>query len=570
VKDPKRLQQCVESAAQLRPNISDYVALHAAARPHDVALIEHNTGEQVTWRELERAVEAFAAKLLAAGLRKGDVVATSLPLLKEHVYLIYACYRIGVVIAPFDLRLRAAELRAFVARIAPKAYFFVGVPKITQEIREVMAAAPSVRHWVQFQKESDGILPGAVWVKEFTRDIKRTFLLSRLTRSVARARRRLTKRDPCLIIFTTGSTGSPKPAVLCHENILLQNVGLAAAFEVGARDRMLVNLPPSHVGGTTEQLATILYTGGTAVLLHIFDARDSLAAIAKQRVTMLGQIPALYNMEWRLARYRDSDLSSLRFAIYGGQAVPRPFLVNLKGMAPLIGTGLGLTETAGFCTYTDVNADVDELEASIGWAAPFCRLSIRAPIRDDGYAGEEKAPGETGEVCFFGPQVFLGYMNDQESTAKALSKDGFCYTGDLGSYDARGLRFAGRSKLAIKSRGYQIMPEDVEQHIARKLEGRVGAVAAVGVEHDLLVEAVMVFAEAPAEGTLLASQVAEACRDMASYSRPSHVEIVQAGSLPLNRVAKTDYLELKRQASEVVARLRAEGHWDRGRALGKP
>jgi len=100
--------------ARLPDNIADAVACHARERPHAPALIEHNTGEVVSWRALDRAVEAFAAKLLSAGYRQGDVIATSLPLLKEHVYLILACYRIGVVIAPLDLRLRAGELKACV------------------------------------------------------------------------------------------------------------------------------------------------------------------------------------------------------------------------------------------------------------------------------------------------------------------------------------------------------------------------------------------------------------------------------------------------------------------------
>ena len=102
---------------------------------------------------------------------------------------------------------------------------------------------------------------------------------------------------------------------------------------------MLVNLPPSHVGCVTELLGTAIYEGLTSVLLHVFDAEKSLEAIQQHRVTVLGQIPALFTLEWNHPRFRDFDLRSLRVAIYGGQAVPRAFLDRLRQMAPEIGTG---------------------------------------------------------------------------------------------------------------------------------------------------------------------------------------------------------------------------------------
>ena len=115
-----------------------------------------------------------------------------------------------------------------------------------------------------------------------------------------KAQKQVAKRDPILIIFTTGSTGYPKPALLCSENILVQNIGLSVALDMESNDSMLVNLPPSHVGCTTEQLATPIYRGETSVLLHIFKPDESLDAIQKYKVTLFGQIPALFAMEWRL------------------------------------------------------------------------------------------------------------------------------------------------------------------------------------------------------------------------------------------------------------------------------
>jgi acyl-CoA synthetase (AMP-forming)/AMP-acid ligase II len=231
-------------------------------------------------------------------------------------------------------------------------------------------------------------------------------------------------------------------------------------------------------------------------------------------------------------------------------------------MAPLIGTGLGLTETSGFCTYTPLGADQEALAEAIGQDSPSCPISIRAPMNADGSAGAEKREGEVGEVCFSGPQRFLGYLGDAEATARALSREGILYTGDLGSYDGRGLKLAGRSGLVIKPKGFQVFPGDVENHVLSRLEGKASAAGCVGAEHALWAEAVVLFVERAAGCDLTAAQVVEASAGMASYARPAHVEILAEGELPLNRVAKTDYLALRERAREVVARLRAEGGWD--------
>ena len=565
---PEQRERCRTLAGDLLPCLADYVARWARARPDDVALIEHDTGQQVTWARFDKAVEAFTAKLLSLGLSRGDVIATSLPFLKEHVFLEYACFRIGVIVAPLDLRLKSDEVRQAFEQIRPKAWFFLGNtprvdfrPLVAEVMRASLASDAPCRHWVQFQADPDGILDGAVHVKAFAKDIPLRYLLSRVTGSVRRARRQVHTRDAALIIFTTGSTGSPKPALLCHENILLQNIGLAVGFDVSPQDRMLVNLPPSHVAGQTEQLMTIVYGGGVAVLLHIFDARKSLEAIRDHRATVCGQIPALFNMEWRLPDFADLDTSSLRFAIYGGQSVDKPFLEKLGTMARLMGTGLGLTETAGFCTYTPPEWKVEEILGGLGFDSPRCPISIRAPMKDDGTAGQTLPAGVIGEICFEGPQVFLGYMHDAEATARAVSRDGVCYTGDLGSYDGGGLHFAGRSKFVIKTRGYQVYPGEIEAFITESFKDRVANTSCVGVPHPVFTEAIMAFVEVKSGATLSREDIDVRLRDIAAYKRPSHVVFLDEGSLPLTRVAKVDVIALQARAADEVTRLTAAGAW---------
>ena len=128
----------------------------------------------------------------------------------------------------------------------------------------------------------------------------------------------------------------------------------------------------------------------------------------------------------------------------------------------------------------------------------------------------------------------------------------------------RSLHISGRAKLVIKPKGYQIFPEDVESHIHEKLKERAGMIAIIGVEHEIFSEGIMAFVECQDGKTITPAEVLAACGDISAYSRPSHVVILKAGEIPLNRVAKTDYLNLRERAAAAVRELRAEGKWDRG------
>jgi fatty-acyl-CoA synthase len=567
MKNIKMEEECIRLYKQLEPRMFDCIDKWAKEKPNEIALIEYDTGAEVTWKEFALNSKAMAAKLLAMGIKKGDVVATTLVLLKEHVFLMYACYRIGAIIAPLDPRLKTQEIDQCFAQARPVAYFFLGKTPLVDfrpMVEEIMKKHKDVcKHWIQFQKEDDLIIDGAVGITKWAADIKKTFIIQGLILGkVKKAQKQVDKRDACLIIFTTGSTGRPKPALLCHENILIQNICLAVGFGLEEKDIMLINLPPSHVGCVTEQLATTIYGGGISVLLHIFDPKKSLDAIQKYKITAFGQIPALFSMEWRLPEYDKYDLSTLRFALYGGQAVTRQFLEKLSTMAPKFGTGLGLTETAGFVTYSPLDGTVDDILASVGYAMPLCPISIRERMRDDGYAGVEKKPGEIGEICFSGPQIFLGYLNDEENTRKTISRDGICYTGDMGHYDEKGLHFAGRSKLIIKPKGYQVFPTEVEDYFEQKLKGKIAGIALIGVPHEVFTEGIMAFVEKSPIVDITIAELEAVASEMAAYKRPSHFEIIAPGTLPLNRVAKTDYVVLREKAAEIAKRLRAEGKWD--------
>ena len=546
------------------------VAKWAREKPDALAIINADTKVQVTWEQFDRASTAFALKLLEMGFKKGDFFATSLPLLTEHIFLEYACFKIGVIIAPLDLRLKPPEVIRSLGLIKARDYAFLGQTP-SADFRElgkaVQAHCPFIEHFVQFSAP-DETIPGARNAFVLAAEAQATAVAalkdpagSPILAAYAAATRAIGENDGAQVIFTTGSTGYPKPALLSHRNITCQNMCLSGGFSIAGDSRMLVNLPPSHVGGQAEQLMSTFFVGGTAVILHVFDPVKSLQAIQDYRVTALGQIPALFNLEWRLPNYDQYDLSSLDFALYGGQQVPRQFLVKLASMAPKFGSGLGLTECAGFCTYTPLNGTVDDVLASIGYDMPAYPMSIREPLRADGAAGAALPDGAIGEVCFTGAQTFLGYVNDPAATAKAISTDGYLYTGDMGFVDDKGLHFSGRVKWVIKPKGYQVFPGQVEDFVC-ELRDKVAACGVVGVEHAVFSEAIMAFVERKPDVALDVAALLRHAEGIASFMRPLHYVILEPGGLPLNRVAKTDYVTLYEWARTEAARLRAAGGWD--------
>jgi acyl-CoA synthetase (AMP-forming)/AMP-acid ligase II len=188
-------------------------------------------------------------------------------------------------------------------------------------------------------------------------------------------------------------------------------------------------------------------------------------------------------------------------------------------------------------------------------------------MREDGNAGDELPSGEIGHVCFRGPQTFLGYVNDADATAKAISRDGFLYTGDLGFKDAAGLHLSGRDKWVIKSFGYQIFPGDVEAHIC-DMTDKVANCVAVGVAHEVVSEAVVAVVEKKQGVELSRQELDRHARSLPSYMRPRHWILLAPGKMPLNRVGKPDYLRVQEMARLEIGELRARGEWDSGYAKG--
>jgi acyl-CoA synthetase (AMP-forming)/AMP-acid ligase II len=353
---------------------------------------------------------------------------------------------------------------------------------------------------------------------------------------------------------------------MSHENIIVQNEILMQGTKMSRNDRTLVNLPTSHVGCLTEAMLSTLYGGGTTVFLKVFNVELSLQAIEKHKVTLLGQIPTQFRMMWADPNYKKYDISSIRFAIYGGSSVDVEFLNKLASMAPNFGTGLGMTETAGFSTFTPLGISVEEMAGQVGrYFEHLGKVTIRKPMKEDGSAGDVLPDGETGEICYHQPIVFMGYYNFPEATKKAISTDGILYSGDLGYFkdmgNYRALYLSGREKFIIKQKGFQVFPDEVQAFIAS--HPKVHEADVIGIKHKLFDEGIFAFVRPKPGVELIADEIMTHCNNIAAYKRPIHIEIWPSDKpFPLTRSAKTDKLVLKNEAEQIVEKLRNNGLWD--------
>lgn len=555
------------------PLINSYLDKWAKETPDNTAIIQHEDDRYVSYKQLKTLSDFFALRMTDMGIKKGDIVATQLALFTEHIAIMYACLKIGAIFAPLDLRLKKEEVRRDLDKIKPKMFFFFGKTPLI-DFNEIGIHVHNhcgyIESFIQIlidpKKESP--IEGAISIQAMMSKPRLVWLKIKdvITGRLNRIYQTLNTKTPAIIIFTTGTTGTPKPALMSHENVIVQNEILCRGTKMDQNNRTLVNLPPSHVGCITETTLTTFYKGATAVFLKIFNVKLSLEAIEKHKVTLLGQIPTQYRMMWADPDYHQYDLSSLKFAAYAGSSVDVDFLNKLALMAPNFGTGIGMTETAGFGTFTPAGISVEEMAGQVGhYFEELAKMSIRKPMNEGGTAGDELADGEIGEICYHPPIVFLGYYNFPDATNKAISKEGLLYSGDIGYFkdmgSYRALFLSGRKKFVIRQKGYQVFPDEVQAFISE--HPKVAEVDVVGAMHKIYGEGIFSFVKAKANVELLPEEIYEHCKGIAAYKRPQHVEIWPVDKpFPITRTTKVDKMQLKIKADSIIEDLRKEGKWD--------
>lgn len=517
------------SAAPL-PRVSDYVQWHAERRPHALATI---LGEQsLTYVQLAERVDAMARALLAAGVNHGDRVATLQTPHPDYLIAFLATASIGAIWLGLNPRYRLDELRRAVIDARPSVLLTrtrIGERSFADEIAALAVATDSLRHLVAFEDEPPcaNTTPLASFIAGGQR-ISASIL--------ATARSRCGGQDPCLIVYTSGSSGEPKGALLHHEGIATVSHRQDEAWPVNPH-RIINYFPINHVGCVVDCTMPCLIAGGTLIFMEQFEPDACLQLMARHQVTIWGSVPSVFQMQLALETFDQYDLRSVQLIVWGGAAMPEPIVQRLRTLCPRLGTNYGMTETCGTITTVEPTDDVEILTTTVGIAPRGIELRLCAAD------GTPAAMGTSGEVQVRSRSNLLGYWNRPDATAAAFTADGFFRTGDLAVQRPDGrMRLIGRLSEMYKSGGYNVYPREVEAVL--ESHPAIALAAVIGVPDPLWQEVGIGYLLTHAPLTI---EEAEAyCRSrLAAYKIPKRLFIVS--ELPLLPIGKVDKAALRAQ-----------------------
>jgi fatty-acyl-CoA synthase len=418
-------------------NLCSLIERNAAFAPGKAAIIFE--GETLSYAALRARIDQVARALKAEyGIGRGDRIAILSLNRPDYLVLLYACARLGAMLVPLNWRLAAAE-QLFILSDAS-----VKVLVLEQAFAEIL---PTLK-----QSLPDASIVGLDFVPPG--GIIFDALLTH-----ARGDGRHPDSDlscPLLLVYTSGTTGRPKGAVLRQEALLWNGVMSQHMHGLTSEDHVLTVLPFFHVGGLNIQTTPALHHGATVTIHRRFAPDATLSAIAQERPTLTVLVPAIIQAVTDHPGWASADLSSLRAVSTGSTIVP-PYLIDrfIARGVPVLQV-YGSTETCPIAVYTRLGGDLSRM-GSTGLAGLCCE----AVIIDD--SGTELPPDTTGEIAVRGPNVFSQYWGHEEATREALH-DGWYRTGDIGRRDADGYFWVhDRKKNLIISGGENIYPAEVER-----------------------------------------------------------------------------------------------------------
>ncbi|MFW9951766.1 MAG: class I adenylate-forming enzyme family protein, partial [Candidatus Thorarchaeota archaeon] len=369
-----------------------------------------------------------------------------------------------------------------------------------------------------------------------------------LNRELKQRREQLNPDEGALIIFTGGTTGVPKAAMLTHRNIA-QASYLEASYihqegqPLGLKPRfkMINAFPPSHVGGSVEILGTVIVAGCEIVLQEQWNPYNILRAIKKWKLQLFGGVPTMYAITLSLPDLNDFDLSSLVLAIASGEKLSMELLTGIKTkICPNILNAYGSTESGPEVTFTGIGDPIEELaNGYVGHLLPEQQIKI-VDANDN-----ELGPGEIGEMLFRGTLTIPGYYKMPEENEKTFTEDGWCRSGDLGYITKDGrIYIKGRKKFIIRVGSYTVLPSEVEDVAIE--HPNIAMAAAVGFP-DKIYNEVVWLAVVPESGKKInENEIIAFCKDqLADFKVPKKVIIRK--ELPLTRLAKVDRPTLLQQ-----------------------
>ena len=502
-------------------------ALFQSRFPADqtATVLETELGRAVTFAELEDTTARYAASLAALGVSPGDRVAVQVEKSVDAAMLYLACLRAGAVYLPLNTAYREGEIRYFLGDATPQV--FVHAAKDTAWVAPICAAL-KVPH--RFTMDADDVdvdtklkAGSADWSKNAS---KCPPMLGFQHRD---------DDDLACILYTSGTTGRSKGAMLTHRNLSSNALALHRIWGFQANDVLLHTLPLFHVHGLFVALNTILLNGGRIIFHTRFDAAATIRAM--QRATVFMGVPTYYTRLLAEASFDHACCEHMRLFVCGSAPLPAETFTEFQSRTGhTILERYGMTET-GMITSNPLHAE--RRAGTVGFALPG--IDVRVALDDGSVARAD----EIGHIQLKGPNVLAGYWQMPDKTAQEFTPDGYFKTGDMGTFSVDGyLSIVGRSKDLVISGGYNVYPKEIEL-LLDTIEG-VAESAVIGLPHPDFGEAVAAVVVGQPKAALEESAIISTLKvQLANFKVPKRVFVVD--ELPRNAMGKVQKNLLRQQ-----------------------
>ncbi|EJB8663825.1 medium-chain fatty-acid--CoA ligase [Escherichia coli] len=492
-------------------SLADYWQQTARAMPDKIAVVD-NHGASYTYSALDHAASCLANWMLAKGIESGDRIAFQLPGWCEFTVIYLACLKIGAVSVPLLPSWREAELVWVLNKCQAKMFF---APTLFKQTRPVDLILPLQNQLPQLQQivGVDKLAPATSSLSLSQIIADNTSLTTAIT----------THGDElAAVLFTSGTEGLPKGVMLTHNNILASERAYCARLNLTWQDVFMMPAPLGHATGFLHGVTAPFLIGARSVLLDIFTPDACLALFEQQRCTcMLGATPFVYDL-LNVLEKQPADLSALRFFLCGGTTIPKKVARECQQRGIKLLSVYGSTESS---PHAVVNLDdpLSRFMHTDGYAA----AGVEIKVVDD--ARKTLPPGCEGEEASRGPNVFMGYFDEPELTARALDEEGWYYSGDLCRMDEAGyIKITGRKKDIIVRGGENISSREVEDILLQHPKIHDACVVAMSDERLGERSCAYVVLKAPHHSLSLEEVVAFFSRKrVAKYKYPEHIVVIE-------------------------------------------
>ncbi|EFD1374192.1 medium-chain fatty-acid--CoA ligase [Escherichia coli] len=492
-------------------SLADYWQQTARAMPDKIAVVD-NHGASNTYSALDHAASCLANWMLAKGIESGDRIAFQLPGWCEFTVIYLACLKIGAVSVPLLPSWREAELVWVLNKCQAKMFF---APTLFKQTRPVDLILPLQNQLPQLQQivGVDKLAPATSSLSLSQIIADNTSLTTAIT----------THGDElAAVLFTSGTEGLPKGVMLTHNNILASERAYCVRLNLTWQDVFMMPAPLGHATGFLHGVTAPFLIGARSVLLDIFTPDACLALLEQQRCTcMLGATPFVYDL-LNLLEKQPADLSALRFFLCGGTTIPKKVARECQQRGIKLLSVYGSTESS---PHAVVNLDdpLSRFMHTDGYAA----AGVEIKVVDD--ARKTLPPGCEGEEASRGPNVFMGYFDEPELTARALDEEGWYYSGDLCRMDEAGyIKITGRKKDIIVRGGENISSREVEDILLQHPKIHDACVVAMPDERLGERSCAYVVLKAPHHSLSLEEVVAFFSRKrVAKYKYPEHIVVIE-------------------------------------------